>query len=653
MMRALLSAVLLFCCSTSLAQPPPPPPPPPLGPPPQPPGNPVTLAKANLGKALFFDEQLSSTRTVACATCHQASQGGTDPRTLAAAAAATHPGPDLEYGTADDVLGSPGVPLHEADGTYAWSPSFGVQPQVTSRKSPATINAAYAPLLFWDGRAAPVFTDPVSGTIVLPNGAALESQAVAPILSSAEMAHVGRTWEQVVDQLRSVRPLALSPAVPAALATWIAGRTYAQLFEEAFGTPEVTAARIGMAIASYERTLFSNQTPFDAAAAGQPGALTPQEASGRNLFGLLGCAVCHAGSLLSDNVFHYIGVRPSGEDLGRFALSGNPADIGAFRTPSLRNVALRAPYMHGGQFATLEEVVDFYDRGGDFDAPNKSPLVRPLDLTAQQKADLVAFLRRPLTDARVAAQTSPFDPVALYGQSSRVPRVFGTGVAGTDGFVPQVEAIEPPVAGNPNFTVALHGALGATTAVLVIDSEDPGTGPTIPAMAAFARVAVAVQGVGAGAGFASTSFFIADGPGLVGAAFTGRWFVIDPGAAGGVAVSPAFRFTIFGPQGSATDVASSAPPAAARLLPNVPNPFNPSTTIRYELAEVLPVRLAVYAVTGQRVRTLVESATRPAGTYEVRWDGRDDAGARAASGVYLMRLDAGPHHATRRAVLLQ
>src|SRR5205814_1295233 len=178
--------------------------------------------------------------------------------------------------------------------------------------------------------------------------------------------------------------------------SWIAGRDYAALFSETFGDDAITPTRIALAIASYERTLTANQTPFDLENGGTP-ALTDLERQGRALFVQNDCAACHAGALLSDNQFHYIGVRPPNEDLGRFNQTANNADRGSMKTPSLRNAALRAPYMHDGKLATLADVVDFYDRGGDFNAPNKDPRVHPRGFTAQQKAALVAFLGRPLT----------------------------------------------------------------------------------------------------------------------------------------------------------------------------------------------------------------------------------------------------------------
>src|SRR4029079_11777880 len=111
----------------------------------------------------------------------------------------------------------------------------------------------------------------------------------------------------------------------------------------------------------------------------------------------------------TNDTFQYIGVRPQADDLGRFNVTNNPGDRGRMKVPSLRNVELRAPYFHNGEMATLEEVVDFYDRGGDFDAPNKNPAIAPIGLSSTQKAALVAFLRRPLTDPRITAGTAPFD----------------------------------------------------------------------------------------------------------------------------------------------------------------------------------------------------------------------------------------------------
>src|SRR5216684_5254615 len=170
---------------------------PPLNPPPAPPGNPVTATKAYLGKTLFWDEQLSSTRTVACGTCHFASNGGSDARAMVNNARSRNAGADGVFGTADDVFASPGVISNNSDGTFSWSPLYGFREQVTGRKSRSYIDAGYSNSLFWDGRATSTFTDPSGGAVVLANGAALESQVTGPPVSSAEMAHAGRTWNDV------------------------------------------------------------------------------------------------------------------------------------------------------------------------------------------------------------------------------------------------------------------------------------------------------------------------------------------------------------------------------------------------------------------------------------------------------------------------
>ena len=150
---------------------------PPLNPPPAPAGNPVTATKAALGKTLFWDEQLSSTRTVSCGTCHRVGEGGSDPRTIFNDTLSRNPGVDGVAGTGDDVFGSRGVPQNNADGTYTLNSFFGFNDQVTPRKAPSYLNSGYSPNgLFWDGRALDTFRDPITNAVVLPSGASLESQ---------------------------------------------------------------------------------------------------------------------------------------------------------------------------------------------------------------------------------------------------------------------------------------------------------------------------------------------------------------------------------------------------------------------------------------------------------------------------------------------
>lgn len=520
---------------------------PPLDPPSEPLGNQLTAAKIELGKTLFWDEQLSSTRTVSCGTCHIPSHGGSDPRS-AINPPAVNPGPDNTAGTPDDIFGSPGIPATEADGTFNWSSLYGLNLQVTPRKANSAINAAYVAQLFWDGRAASTFRDPITNAIIINDGGALESQAVVPVINNTEMAHAGRNWTDAAQRIANARPLILSPSVPSALNNWLDDRTYPELFGEAFGTPEVTPSRIALAIASYERTLFADQTPQDLDAAGIA-SLTAAENRGRTIFdGTAQCDACHIGSRFTTDDFMNIGVRPTSEDTGRFQVTGDPLDIGEFRIPDLRNVELRAPYMHNGRFQTLEEVVEFYNRGGDFrNAPNfQSAFIRPLNLSVQQRADLVAFLKRPLTDPRVAAESGKFERPRLYTESDRVPQTSGIGIAGVNGVVPNIHAISPPLAGNPNFTVSVSGSVPNSAAVLVINDTDPGAISSIPGSGSFARVATTLLTASNGSGYRSVSLQIPDNAALVGQTFYARWYISDVNAPGGVSVSRLVTFKVFG-----------------------------------------------------------------------------------------------------------
>ncbi len=518
----------------------------PLAPPPAPFGNPVTAAKAYLGKTLFWDEQMSSTRTVACGTCHRPAKGGSDPRTAVGNLRSTNPGPDGQIGTLDDIFGSPGVPQNYADGNYGFNPVFGMREQVTGRKSPSYLNAAYSPSgLFWDGRALDAFRDQLTNTILLPDTASLESQSAGPPVSSAEMGHLNRDWTQVAARIQASKPLALATSIPRGLANWIGTRTYPELFEEVFGTPEVTPARIAMAIATHERTLFSDTTPLDRAIYGiEP--LTASEERGRELFRGVKCDFCHSGPLLTGHNFFNIGVRPQADDPGRFAVTNSEGDRAAFKTPNLRNVELHAPFMHNGGLRTIEDVVDFYDRGGDFDAPNiPRGLIRPLLLTASAKADLAAFLKRPLTDLRVKNELPPFDRPHLYTESTRMPVISGRGRPGVKFTVPEVVVIAPPIIGNPNFTIGITKGRGGEQATLVIGSQDPGIGASIPTSGSFAFQTITLSSSGPAGGYGSVDLAIPNDTQLIGQTFYGRWYVKDLRAVGGFSVSRLFTFTVF------------------------------------------------------------------------------------------------------------
>ncbi len=517
----------------------------PLEPPTAPAGNPVTAAKASLGKALFWDEQLSSTRTVSCGTCHRPAAGGSDPRTNSST---RNPGLDQMFGTADDIFGSPGVPQNLSNGTYVFDQTYGFGTQVTGRRSPSYLNAGYSRNgLFWDGRATDAFRDQLTNNVLLPTRAALESQAAGPPVSAAEMAHNGRSWSDIASRIQFAKPLALATDVPSGLAAWIGTRSYPELFAEAFGSPEVTPSRIALAIATHERMLFSDRTPFDRSNANiEP--MTQLEQDGLSVFLGANCNICHSGPLLTNNQYHNIGVRPVNEDIGRGAVTLNSDDNGRFRTPNLRNVELHAPYMHNGRFATLEEVVDFYDRGGDHqEAPNfESGIIRVLNLTAYEKQALVAFMKRPMTDLRVKNELPPFDRPKLFTESNRVPQITGTGRAGAGGQVPEVVAVSPAMVGNPNFTVSVSKALGNSQAVLVIGNSDPGVGTSIPATGTLARIETNTQNTGPANGWASVSITIPNSAAFQNRTFYGRWYVTDAQAASGFSVSRLLQFTTFG-----------------------------------------------------------------------------------------------------------
>lgn len=543
----LLAVVALF--STASAQ---------LPPPPVPPGNPITPEKARLGKALFWDEQLSSTGTVSCGTCHMPEAGGSDPRTLSSLLS-IHPGPDGVIGGNDDIRGSQGVPRHVKEGQYEKDPVFGFHARVTDRKAPSAIGSGYSKQLFWDGRAGEVLIDPLTSAVILTKNASLESQVLGPPTSEVEMGHIARGWDEVIARLAPAEPLALSDHIPQDLETWIAGRDYPALFQEAFGTPEVSPSRIAMAIATYERTLVPDQTPWDRVLAGEaPNSVL----SGPELQGLLtfldpevtGCGDCHNSGLFTtrftDERFHFIGVRPRDEDLGRFNVTGLPGDQGKFRTPALRNVELRAPYMHNGSLDDLREVVEFYDRGGDFDAPNKHPSIRDLNLSESQKRVLLAFLKRPLTDPRVAQALPPFDRPSQYADSVHVPEVYGSATAGSGGWLPEIVAIEPPKLGAERLTIALDRALGGAPALLLMNtSQAPGGVLRHGALlyptqsGSFLRSLPALEGAGPGEGWGSVVLPVPEDPQYLGTSLYAQWVVLDSGAPGRLAASPAIRLS--------------------------------------------------------------------------------------------------------------
>lgn len=283
--------------------------------------------------------------------------------------------------------------------------------QVRSRRSMTVINADFSPEVFWDGRGRGPFIDPETDTVAIPVGGVLEIQALGPILSTVEMSHEGRAWGDVTTKLAAATPLALATDLPTDVRNALNNDpTYSELFQSAFGTPDVTARRIAFAIATYERTLRADQTPFDEFARGNAAALTPNHRVGLGTIRRV-CGPCHNGPDFSDHNFHNTGVRPSGEDIGRQEVTGNPADASRFKTPGLRNVSNRGPFFHNGGPETLTDVINFYNRGGDFDV-NVAPQIRPLNLNANQRNQR-DFLENGLTDPRVDASLPPFEHPTL------------------------------------------------------------------------------------------------------------------------------------------------------------------------------------------------------------------------------------------------
>lgn len=518
---------------------------------PVPPGNPITASKALLGKALFFEEQMSSTKRVACATCHVLEKGGSDPR--ASLTRSIHPGADGKFNTADDVRGSLGVVGNQKDGKYRSTPLFGLAEQVTPRRSMSVINAVFSRALFWDGRASETFRDPLTKTTLLRDRGALESQTVVPVMNDVEMAHFGQSWSDIVSRLTAARPLALASRIPAALATFVGTKGYPDLFQSAFGTKAITPARIAMAIATYERTLISDRSPVDTFLGGSSTALTAQERRGEQLFRSrqVDCVGCHGGPLGTDGQFHYTGVTAQSADLGRYLVTNNNGDRGRMKTPSVRNVALRAPYFHDGSARTLAEVVEFYDRGGNFTAPNKDRRIRQLRLSKADKAALVAFLAA-FTDPRVSAGTAPFDRPLLYTESKHVPQHYGAGTAGSQNIVPTMIAIEPPALGNSSLTVGVDGGHGGSPAVLVLDGSPSVSGwSALGAKIHFAGTGamillptITLQGTGAGKGWGSQVLRVPAIPILRNAKLYAQWLVIDTGKSA-LAATDAVSLTIF------------------------------------------------------------------------------------------------------------
>lgn len=511
--------------------------------------NPITPQKAILGKLLFWEEQLSSNNRVACGTCHKFEAGGGDLRRN------RHPGPDGVVNTPDDIWASPALRRSDSGNRFFPDPLFGFNNQVTDRQSQTFLTAAWSQNLFWDGRAGTTFVDPDTGAVLIPLGGALESQAVGPVVSSVEMAHDARQWSQVTGKLQSARPMALASNLPNDVAQAIAGdKSYPDLFQAAFGTPDITAARIGLALATYQRTLVPDQTPYDQFAAGNPGAMTPQQHQGLMVYAGPGrCVICHSGGLFSDNQFHNEGLRPIAEDIGRQAVTNNPADAGRFKTPTLRNVGLRNSFMHNGQFTTLQQVVQFYMAGGGPFAPNKDPALIPLNLSAQQQADLIAFLEGALTDPRVAQGLPPFDRPTLYSETTPSSgQQLGVMSPGSGNQFPLMLAGTPANLGNTEYKIGLFNAVGGSPATLVLSpafafSTVAGVNVNVDLSVGAIFVPAMLSGPSgvAGQGYGTLNVALPDDPALSGLVLYAQWFIWDTGVASGAASTRSARLSFF------------------------------------------------------------------------------------------------------------
>lgn len=280
--------------------------------------NPMTDAKIELGKQLYFDKRLSKDNSISCASCHDPAKGWSNGEATA-----------LGFGGARG-----------------------------GRSAPTVLNTAYQKFQFWDGRAG-----------------SLEEQALGPIQNPIEM---NLSLEELESRLNQIDG-------------------YKKQFEAVFGSAP-KAADVAKAIAAFERTVLSGDAAYDRFKAGDANALSAEAQQGMKLFfGKANCSACHTGANFTDNAFHNIGVgmdKPE-VDKGREELSKLKGDRGSFKTPTLRDIARSAPYMHNGQLASLEEVVDYYDKGG---TPNDflDEELYVLKLTPAEKKALVTFLREGL-----------------------------------------------------------------------------------------------------------------------------------------------------------------------------------------------------------------------------------------------------------------
>ena len=251
--------------------------------------------------------------------------------------------------------------------SLAWADAkalaVGDRQQAMNLRSPTLLNIAWLPILGWDGK----FPD-------------IEAVSFRAISGQSNM-------DLPADQ--ALERLSASPA-------------YQRRFQAVFGPGPITADKVEQALATYERSVVAGIAPFDRWVNGDESAVSDAAKRGFALFdGKAHCAACHSGWAFTDGSFQDIGIG-TGDDLGRGAYFPSSVALHyAFKVPTLRDVALRAPYMHDGSLPTLEAVVDHYDAGG-IDRPSRSPFIRPLHLTADEKSDLIAFLKTLTADSHSA-----------------------------------------------------------------------------------------------------------------------------------------------------------------------------------------------------------------------------------------------------------
>ncbi len=344
-----------------------------------PPDNPSTPAKIELGRHLFFDKAISVDGSTSCASCHTPSMGFSDSRGLAT--------------------------------------SMGFGGRMGTRNAPALANIGYNTVITWDGKFntleahafAPIFNNIEMGNNFSSNGS-------DPISGGYYHSDQGANDTSFLFGRLDGQQDRIQQANPHSGKTDLNGKNYYTLLSDAWHTSTFSMDIIAKSIACYERTFISTQSTFDRYNNGDESVYkyNPEAVHGMKLFmdvNGANCISCHSGYNFTDQSFHNNGLGVGQKnDSGRCVISKDPADIYKFKTPSLRNVALSGPYMHDGRFRSLEDVLAFYKSGGNTNATNKDPRIRPLNLSDQDMADIIEFLKT-LTDEKFTtnpAFTSPW-----------------------------------------------------------------------------------------------------------------------------------------------------------------------------------------------------------------------------------------------------